>query len=527
MRKHDAPERSDAFVSARILVVSGGVLAAVAVSAIVFHGWYALASEDYLQFTGGVWLALARDLADGLFYRPVMSGVGYGGTRYFPLFFSLIGLLMRTGLSPLAAAHAVSLFSAALLFGGVVRVSGRLGVPRLSALLLGLLALAPHYVQQTTLGIRSDILAAALIVWGVSFAMERVGPDSRTGQSPWIAATAFTLALATKPTAAYGAAAALAALVLNGRWQPARRLLAWSAVGVLLFFVAVQVASGGRALESFRACALAGDSPVNLIRNLFQVRMGPVGGLRFLTVVLGVAALAWLFDLRRNWNAVPSVLFCFAAITTAVILGSPGTVHPNQVTDIHVAAVIVIGAFLQRHDRVRRAGYAVVLLLLLLAGYQDYERAIRQNMAAEARGREATLRAFSRAVDGFRKPVLSESPEFPVIEGTRPYLLDAFTLRIVTITRPDVLADVLGKLHDRAFAYILLIEDPETTRGRGWYENVHFGWPIVEALLENYRYQETSAGMRIYVPKESGKAGEPTEADSTRGTSGQSAGHPR
>src|SRR6202521_3110166 len=43
----------------------------------------------YLTPTNGVWLALATDLKDGLFYRPLLSPVGYGGARYFSLFFFL------------------------------------------------------------------------------------------------------------------------------------------------------------------------------------------------------------------------------------------------------------------------------------------------------------------------------------------------------------------------------------------------------------------------------------------------------
>jgi hypothetical protein len=40
--------------------------------------------------TSGVWTALADDLVHGDFYRPVQSTLGYGGTRYMPVFFSLL-----------------------------------------------------------------------------------------------------------------------------------------------------------------------------------------------------------------------------------------------------------------------------------------------------------------------------------------------------------------------------------------------------------------------------------------------------
>lgn len=479
-----------------------GLAVVLSVSGVVFHGWYAVASEHYLQFTGGVWLALARDLSDGILYRGVISEAGYGGTRYFPLYFSLIAALIKIGVPPLAAAHAVSLASAVLLFAGVTLLVRRLGLPGRAALFLAVFAIVPNYLQQTVFALRCDILAAALVIWGLTFTLPRPGTaPAGSGTSVPLAAVFFTLALATKPTAVYGTAVAMTVMALHGRWRPLLRLVAWSAGGALVFFAALQVLSGGRALESFRACALAGDTGTALVRNLFAIRLGPVGGLRFLTVVLGCATLAWLFDFHRTWRDLPSVLFLFAAATTAVILGSPGTVHPNQVTDVHVAAVVGIAAFVHRHDRFRPAGYGLLVCLLLIAGYQDYSRVLRQRMPDTAKRWAAERQGLFEAVEGFSKPVLSESPEHPVLAGKRAYLLDAFTLRVIVAGRPDVLADVLTKLNARTFAYLLLDEDPETPRGRGWYENVHFGWTVMEAMLANYRYKETRNGMRIYVPK--------------------------
>jgi hypothetical protein len=475
---------------------------AVGVSGVVFHGWYAVASEHYLQFTGGVWLALARDLSDGTLYRGVISEVGYGGTRYFPLYFSLIAALIKLGVPPLAAAHAVSLASTALLFAAVTLLVRRLGLPGRAALFLAVFAIAPNYLEQTVFAIRCDILAAALVIWGLIFTLPRAGTaPTGPGTSMPLAAFFFTLALATKPTAVYGTAVAMTVMALHGRWRTLLRLTAWSAAGALVFFAVLQALSGGRALESFRACALAGGTGTDLVRSLFAVRLGPIGGLRFLTVVLGCATLALLFDLHRSWRDLPSVLFLFAAATTAVILGSPGTVHPNQVTDVHVAAVVGIAAFVRRRDRFRTAAYGVLVCFLLFAGYQDYSRVLRQRMPETAKRWAAERQGLVDAVEGFSKPVLSESPEYPVLAGKPAYLLDAFTLRVIVAGRPDVLADVLTKLNARTFAYLLLDEDPETPGGRGWYENVHFGWTVMQAMLANYRYKESHNGMRIYVPK--------------------------
>src|SRR3984893_621636 len=51
--------------------------------------------EYFLTHVEGVWLACAYDFLHGVFYRPLFSSLGYGGTRYFPLYFVLTGVLAK------------------------------------------------------------------------------------------------------------------------------------------------------------------------------------------------------------------------------------------------------------------------------------------------------------------------------------------------------------------------------------------------------------------------------------------------
>src|SRR5207244_1781916 len=78
-----------------VVLLTAAVLAADAVVSISSH--------LYLNFSSGVWLALARDTYDGVLYRPLWNGVEYGGTRYFPMLFVATAGLMRAGVSPVAA----------------------------------------------------------------------------------------------------------------------------------------------------------------------------------------------------------------------------------------------------------------------------------------------------------------------------------------------------------------------------------------------------------------------------------------
>src|ERR1700730_3255824 len=50
---------------------------------------------SYMSYIEGAWLACANDFIHGVLYRPLFGPLGYGGTRFFPLYFVLTGSLSR------------------------------------------------------------------------------------------------------------------------------------------------------------------------------------------------------------------------------------------------------------------------------------------------------------------------------------------------------------------------------------------------------------------------------------------------
>src|SRR4051812_41856919 len=68
-----------------------------------------IAEGGYLTYVSGAWATLADDAAHGVLYRPLVSELGYGGTRYFPLHPILHGALMHLGLAARSAGHLLSL----------------------------------------------------------------------------------------------------------------------------------------------------------------------------------------------------------------------------------------------------------------------------------------------------------------------------------------------------------------------------------------------------------------------------------
>jgi hypothetical protein len=106
-----------------------------------------------------------------------------------------------------------------------------------------------------------------------------------------------------------------------------------------------------------------------------------------------------------------------------------------------------------------------------------------------------------RELAAARGPVLSESPELLALAGVRPYLLDPFTLRVLSLRRPELLRQLQQELDARRFSAVVLMYDPESVAGRGWYTNVDFGWPIMSSILANYTFTEVKAGLRVYHPR--------------------------
>jgi len=476
--------------------------AAVVGSVLAAHAWQAVITGSYLDVVTGVWLTLADDVAHGVFYRGLIGPDGYGGTRYFPLFFSSIGALVRLGAPPVAAGFAVSLASGVLLALGLRRFLLRLGLPEHLAAGLGALSLAPQFVQQTLLAIRSDVLAAALVVWGLAWTLPAFEHERPQRGALRAAALCFVLAAATKATTLYAPGAAVLALAWSGRACASARLGATVGIGVALMLALVSFVSDGRAIESWQASALAGSSLAEMARNLVPALVSEaLKPSRAFTAVFSVAAAAWLALWRAPSAALPLVLLPAAFGATSVVLSSPGTIYTNQLVEVYAVCLLLVGWALARFPRWRTAGAAFLLVVALGSAASClkplWDRQLRERTWRLHGEREALVEAL-RSSPG---PVLSESPEVLIMAGQRPLVMDPFSLRVVTRRRADVLADLASRLDGRVFTHVILTVDPESPRGRGWYANSNLGWPVVSRILANYEPAGVTAGLRLYAPR--------------------------
>jgi hypothetical protein len=169
--------------------------------------------QYFLNHVEGVWLACAHDFVNGVLYRPLFGPLGYGGTRYFPLYFVLTGTFSRVFGTLEASGLVLAAISILLLCVAAYTLLRTWNVSLL--LRIGAVAgiLAASTTQQLFLSTKGDSLAAMLNLWGLALCLR-----PRVSRAiPYLAAIFFTLAFAAKLTTVFGVGA-----VLLG-WTLARR----------------------------------------------------------------------------------------------------------------------------------------------------------------------------------------------------------------------------------------------------------------------------------------------------------------
>ncbi len=500
-----------------------GVIA-VAALALIAHA-AAAQSGGHLSLLGGIWLALGRDLADGVFYRHLISDAGYGGTRYFPLFFIVIASFMKAGAGVLAAGWLTSAVAALVLVTGMFRLVRALGGDRRLAGVFAAAAIAPYFVQQTLFEVRADVLAAALNVWGLAFVLPEWGANpaerganltpARRAQPTW-SVLCFTLALATKVTSVAIPLAIVLAMFVAGRRKLALGVVWRLAVGAALFLAFVWWASDGRAMASWRATMFAGsDANVMLgtllagdvLRLVLYSRLLVALFVAIVVALVMAAVLAARSSARQgadDWGAllVPFALFAGASFSTVVALSSPGTVPSNHVVEWIEIGLVVL-AFLACTRPAMTRGLAIVAgVFVLWASAQDVRAARALWNDEAAAGGAAQMQALVAQVAAAPGPVLSESPTWPLLAGQRAYLLDPFALRVVMQSRPDIERDLLDKIDRHAFPMVIFEVDPATDAGRRFYEHVNFGRVVSERVLLRYQFAgHPRPGVYVYVPR--------------------------
>lgn len=464
------------------------LLAVAAVCAVVAAGRSVLAVANMgglaTDTSSGVWATLAVDLAAGDFYRPLLSEVGYGGTRYFPLHFVLQAGLIKAGLSAMAAGFTITFASvAATLAGGWVFLR-RAGASHGLAIAMTALFASTTAFAYSAGTIRGDILPAALNLWGVGLCMSE-------GRRSWPAAVAFTLAFAAKQTIVFGVLAAITARWLASDRRAARRLAAEAAVGFAVVLLVMLVASRGRVIESFVAVASGGATLSDIFRAPLNF-LERIPAYDLMTIGLGLAVLT--AAPHGTWRDLPALWFLAALGVTVAVFGSPGT-DDNHVLDVELAAILFVGTQIARR-RVdpSLAGSALgVVSLCLTWGLYSFPLPQAQT---------ETIQAVLKDARGGDGPLLAENPWLAIWAGERPVMMDPYLFRLLASQNETIGDDLTRKLASRAFRAVVL---EHTLDDESWY-NRRFGDAFRRTLPRWYELTSSRPGFYVWRAKTGGSS---------------------
>jgi hypothetical protein len=435
--------------------------------------------EGYLWNVSGTWAALADDVSNGELYRPLMSPIGYGGTRFFPLHFVLHGALVAIGLPMRFAGHAISVMSALLLVYAGYRGLCRLGASRGLALAGGILALASRTAVMGAAGIRGDLLPVAIGIAGLAF----LPRDKQDSFLP--SAVLFGLAVLAKPTLVWPACGAFIALAASGQVRRSFLVTGSAAALTILGLVGAMAWSHGEMYESFRAVASGGGFSLEELRgNLGYVRPGDVGW-------AAGALVLWAFNGRAALKD-PYFASLLVCIPVTIILFAGKGIHVNHFVDVStIGALAMISSIAHAGAPITRLARALLVTATLL-GVAEF--AFLDGMLIK----RGELDRVVAAIKPGANPLLSENPWIPVLAGERPFLLDAFSLQQMRLSSPVLHKDLLDRIDQCQFRAVVLLGQIE--RNPGWYADAHFGLGFEEHLRASYSFAGIVGAHAIYLP---------------------------
>jgi hypothetical protein len=464
--------------------------------------------------TGGVWTALAYDFSKGIFYRPVFDDFGYGGTRYLFLFFALHGILIRIFNDPVLTGFSLVLISAAFLNLGIYFLLRQLKLQELLSAAFSILTTVCITYQLLTLEIMGEFFSCALNVWGIVFALKLLKKDSSLFLI--LSALCFAGSFLTKFSSLTGLTAVCMYLWMQGRSRPLFQLITGTGCLILASLWIAYTMSDGRILSSFMSF---GQGPANWgyffkfpLWFLMQLSRDP-----FFFLLFGFT-LFFIFreqiPLRESF---PKIYFFITLGFTLVVLTSPGTDY-NHLLDLIVASIMVLG--IQFHNQACSPRIWNILFFLLTAGliFTWLPGTISIQKFMEAKGGKPTRQIVEGVIEGIEnRPgnILSENPLVPVLMNRRPVLLDAFALRRLSLTRPEILGDFTRKMENKFFGAVVLMDfsgAPETEiqnslenhfapGAKRFYGGVHFPPDFLTLLNENYSLGFLTKPFVVFFPK--------------------------
>jgi hypothetical protein len=491
------------------LLVIGAAVGAFLIHALVgFRG-------AYLTYGSGVWLSLARDLSEhGVLFRDLSSDLGYGGTRYFPLFFVTISGFLKLGFPPAISGWLAGSIALVVLVTGAHQVARVAGAPRLTAWVAAAAAAGPYFAIEAVFGVRADVMAAGLNLWGVGLLLPAWQNGVQGRSTTWLACVCFALAFATKVTALAIPAAMIAAALATGRVRVGARLGGALAGAVTAILLLAQLASGGRAFRVWASAMFAGTDSSGTLSAFLDAGFLPgllnshlvVAAFSASLIALGLSLFPVDRAARRavSSRVVALALWVGATAVLGVTLSSPGTVPANQVIEwlaISMLTPVIVAGPRLRFQRV--TGVAIAVMASWMA-IQNVSRAAEMRSLATADS-VRQRQEFVERIRAFDAPILSESALWPVLAAREVVVPDPFAARLVFRSNPELERKLVDEIARRKYTRIILEFDPTSPEGRGMYEFAHFGRPVIAAIEAHYVLDVAALpNAFVFAPRSSG-----------------------
>jgi hypothetical protein len=457
---------------------------------------------SYMSYIEGAWLACANDFIHGTLYRPLFGPLGYGGTRFFPLYFVLSGTLSRVFGRLENAGLILSAASVILLGYGCFVLLRRLEVGFLLSLAAVIAVMVAATTQEALLQTKGDGLAAMLNLWGLVLCVGPKNKDNKSKENPgwiYVAAVLFSLAFSAKLSTIFGVTSVVLAWAIGGRYKDALRVSVATAVGGVLVIGAIYFGSGGRAFEIFRVCAGGGGSLTYALEAPLQL-VGAALQYDPVMLIFLVPATAFALTYFRKLPAeILPIYFLVVLLATTAIFASRGTLF-NHLIDLHVAAVMILAYSASRNSTLAEVGTGILALGLVVGGAQ-----VVMNLYYDF-GRPSMRAEMQKVLDNIGsdgRPILAENAFVVLQSGKTPYLLDPYMFRVASGKYPALGIAMWDKLTHRAFAAVVLQQDASSAAGKRWYTDVHFGGEFLKDLDANYSLTYSAGQQYVYTPKSS------------------------
>ncbi len=464
--------------------------------------------------TGGVWTALAYDFSQGIFYRPVFDEFGYGGTRYLFLFFMLHGLLISLFHDPVLTGFSLVLFSAVLLNVGIFALLRKMDLRPIVSAAFSLIMTASISYQLVTLEIMGEFLACALNIWGVVCALHY--SQKKSNLVLLFSALCFAGSFLAKFSSLAGLTAVCFYFWTHGQLRLAIRLLIGTGSIILLSLLVAYGLSEGEILTSF---IVFGEGPTNWQYALkFPIWFSILMFRDPFFLLIFCFAVFFIFKNRRLfWKSFPNLYFIVSLAFTLFILTSPGTDY-NHFLDLIGASVLVLGTHYQSDLTSRKAIGVLSGLLAVGLVFTWLPGTISIKKFMESHGGKPSRKLAEQVIEALGAKngnILSENPLIPILMNQRPKMLDAFSLRRLSLTRPEIQKDFTQKMESRYFDTVVLLDFSgapesemmnaiETHDSLGvdrFYGEVHFPPNFLPLLKKNYSLKSIIRPYVLFSPR--------------------------